>query len=363
MPTARKNQVSLDATPYYHCIGRCVRRAFLWGKDAHTGQDFSHRKAWVTERLAELSRSFAINICAYAVMSNHYHLVVHVDAARARNWSEQEVAQRWEMLFSLPLLVQKYLKGELSIKAEIRVAQDVLAEQRRRLVDLSWYMRSLNESIARRANEEGQCTGRFWEGRFKSQAILDEAGLLACCVYVDLNPVRAGVAATPEDADFTAIQQRLQEFAVLRDSSASEHAISYANNTEQTKPTQCKAQQATSAQTNILVTPPLHPFANHLNADPAKGLPFTLLDYVELVDWTARIVRPDKRGAMPMHTPPILARLGFAADDFKKQMQAQAMTKGTVIGQVERLKAYAIHLKKRCVMGVRMPSVSALATG
>ena len=348
MPTARKNQVSLDATPYYHCIGRCVRRAFLWGKDAHTGQDFSHRKAWVTERLAELSRSFAINICAYAVMSNHYHLVVHVDAARSRDWSEQEVARRWEMLFSLPLLVQKYLKGELSIKAEIRVAQDVLAEQRRRLVDLSWYMRSLNESIARRANEEDQCTGRFWEGRFKSQAILDEAGLLACCVYVDLNPVRAGVAATPEEADFTAIQQRLQEFAVLRDSSASNHAINNANK---------------AAQTNILITPPLHPFANHLGADPTKGLPFTLLDYVELVDWTTRIVRPDKRGALPAHTPPILARLGFAADDFKQQMQAQAMTKGTVIGQVERLKAYAIHLKKRCVMGVRMPSVIAMATG
>jgi len=244
--------------------------------------------------------------------------------------------------------VQKYLKGELSIKAEIRVAQDVLAEQRRRLVDLSWYMRSLNESIARRANEEDQCTGRFWEGRFKSQAILDEAGLLACCVYVDLNPVRAGVAATPEEADFTAIQQRLKEFAVLRDSSASNHAINNANK---------------AAQTNILITPPLHPFANHLGADPAKGLPFTLLDYVELVDWTTRIVRPDKRGALPAHTPPILARLGFAADDFKQQMQAQAMTKGTVIGQVERLKAYAIHLKKRCVMGVRMPSVIAMATG
>ena len=191
-----------------------------------------------------------------------------------------------------------------------------------------------------RVAPKDQCTGRFWEGRFKSQAILDELGLLACCVYVDLNPVRAGVAATPEDADFTAIQQRLQEFAVLHDSSrdsrASEHAISNGNNTAQTKPTQRKTQQANSAQTNILVTPPLHPFANHLNADPAKGLPFTLLDYVELVDWTARIVRPDKRGAMPMHTPPILARLGFAADDFKKQMQAQAMTKGTVIGQVER---------------------------
>jgi len=122
MPTARKNHVSLDATPYYHCIGRCVRRAFLWGEDPISGQDFSHRKRWVTERLAELSRSFAVNICAYAVMSNHYHLVLHLDAAQARSWSEAEVAHRWELLFSLPLLLQKYLKDELTIKAEIRVA-------------------------------------------------------------------------------------------------------------------------------------------------------------------------------------------------------------------------------------------------
>ena len=342
MPTARKNHVSLDATPYYHCIGRCVRRAFLWGKDQFSGQDFSHRKVWVTERLTELSQSFAINICAYAVMSNHYHLVLHVDAASMRSWSESEVARRWELLFSLPLLVQKYLKDELSTKADIRVAQGILAELRHRLSDLSWYMRCLNEPIARRANEEDRCTGRFWEGRFKSQPILDEAGLLACCVYVDLNPVRAGLAATPEDADFTAIQQRLHEFAAEQPISSS--------------PKSSASKQSTLNPTRQ-VTPPLHPFANHLNADPAQGLPFSLLDYVELVDWTARIVRPDKKLAMSANTPPILARLGFTADAFNQFMQTQAMTHGTAIGQVERLKAYATSLKKRCVMGVRMPSL------
>ncbi len=81
-----------------------------------------------------------------------------------------------------------------------------------------------------------------------------------------------------------------------------------------------------------------------------------MLDYVELVDWTARIIRADKKGAIPSHTPPILQRLGFSAAEFHKHMQAQAMTRGgTAIGQVERLKAYAISLNKRCVRGVRMP--------
>jgi hypothetical protein len=152
-------------------------------------------------------------------------------------------------------------------------------------------------------------------------------------VYVDLNPVRAGVAATPETSDFTAIQQRLQTFAAQRASADA-------------KPPQTQK-----------VEPPLHPFANHLNADSAKGMPYTLLDYVELVDWTARIIRADKKGAIPRQTPSILQRLGFSAAEFHKHMQVQAMTRSTAIGQVERLKAYAISLKKRCVKGVRMPAM------
>ena len=360
MPSPRKNHLSLDATPYYHCVGRCVRRAFLWGKDQLTGQDFSHRKLWVTERLSELSKVFAVNICAYAVMSNHYHLVLHIDAQRARSWSDAEVGQRWGLLYCLPVLAQRYLKGEFLDTAEIRVAQEILAQLRHRLSDLSWYMRSLNEPIARRANEEDACTGRFWEGRFKSQPILDEAGLLACCVYVDLNPLRANMAATPETSDFTAIQQRLREFAKqvapteqetpkvsLATLPTSDHVMT---------PKLCQASIPETAQSEFGL-PTLHPFANHLNADPAHGLPYALVDYIELVDWTARIVRPDKNGSMPSNTPAILTRLGFSSAEFQKHMQAQAMHRGTVIGQVERLKAYAVSMNKRCVIGIRMPAM------
>lgn len=355
MPTARKNLVAMSATPYYHCIGRCVRRAFLWGKDDFSGRDFSHRKAWVTERLSELTRAFAINICAYAVMSNHYHLVLHVDTGRAQAWSDQEVARRWAKLFSLPLLVERYLKAELHIAAEIAVAQKVIAQWRERLCDLSWFMRALNEPIARRANEEDQCTGRFWEGRFKSQAILDEAGLLACCVYVDLNPVRAGIAKTPELSDFTSIQQRLMQKRIRRlpRKEDTERAPSCEKNGDISHKFSALSQEKPGWNSHRHF-PKLHRFANDLNADPAKGMPFRLVDYIELVDWTSRVVRKDKKPAVDEKLPPILSRLGFTRESFEEHMQAQAMRRGSVIGHLHRIRAYAQQLKKRCAVGVNV---------
>ena len=93
MGYARKSLVCLNDTPYYHVIARCVRRAWLWGFDEYAGKDYSHRKAWVIDRLQALSAVFAIDICAYAVMSNHYHLVLHVDPARAAAWTPEQIVE------------------------------------------------------------------------------------------------------------------------------------------------------------------------------------------------------------------------------------------------------------------------------
>lgn len=346
MPMARKQYVSLEATPYYHCIGRCVRRAFLWGKDDFSGRDFSHRKAWVIERLGELSQVFSISICAYAIMSNHYHLVLHVDRERAATMSDVEVVERWQRLFSLPLLLQNFLRGDAQDAATRRVVDSLILELRSRLHDLSWYMRCLNESIARRANAEDDCTGRFWEGRFKSQAILDEAGLLACCAYVDLNPIRAGMADVPEKADYTSIQQRIRIAQAA-------NAVSERRTTSDTKLSEKKPLPHIFEDANVVdAALPLHPFGNTLSVAPALGLPCSLHEYVELVDWAARIVRIDKKHAMSSNTPPILTRLGFTPEQFQQSMQSKVMSRGSAIGQIERLKAYAAHLQERCVIGV-----------
>ncbi|WP_240041918.1 transposase [Aeromonas media] len=210
MTIARSRQISLADTPYYHVVSRCVRRAFLCGQDAHSGQSYEHRRQWVADKLGQLSQVFAIGICAYAVMSNHYHLVLKVQANIAHEWSEREVAERWSRLFQWPLLVRRWYQGEELIAPELDVVQQLIAQWRERLHSISWLVRLLNESLARQANQEDGCKGHFWEGRFKSQALLTESALLACMTYVDLNPIRAGIATTPEESDFTSNQVGVQ---------------------------------------------------------------------------------------------------------------------------------------------------------
>jgi REP element-mobilizing transposase RayT len=177
MTRPRTELIALEATPWYHVVSRCVRRAFLCGQDHASGQNYEHRRGWIEARLRQLAGVFAIDIAAYAVMSNHYHIVLKVDQPRAVDWSDDEVLERWTRLFSGPLLVQRYLNadtraqmGEAELDAVARWAETY----RQRLADLSWFMRVLNEAIARQANAEDGVTGRFWEGRFKSQALLDE---------------------------------------------------------------------------------------------------------------------------------------------------------------------------------------------
>ena len=99
MTKARKSIINVSDTPYYHCMGRCVRRAFLCGEDELTGKDYSHRKQWIVDKLSELTAVFMIDVCAYEVMSNHYHLVLKINHEQAQVLSDEAVIERWMMLF------------------------------------------------------------------------------------------------------------------------------------------------------------------------------------------------------------------------------------------------------------------------
>ena len=324
MTTARRQQVCLEATPYYHCMTRCVRRAYLCGEDHATGKSFDHRKQWLVDRIKEISAVFAIDVCAYSAMSNHYHLIVYIDKETALGWSDDEVIERWYTLYSGHRLVDRYQAGEKLSKAELKVMQELVDTWRERLYDLSWFMRNLNEPIARKANEEEGCKGRFWEGRYRSQALLDEAALLSCMTYVDLNPIRAGIAETPETSDFTSIKARIEAQA--------EHA---------------------SESIQPLRTPAgLRPFAGDESLEPAEpGLPFHLLDYLELVDWTGRAIRDDKRGAIPSHLASILERLSLNQDNWLTTVKYFGHRFPKVMGTLDNIKDYAAKVGQAWVRG------------
>lgn len=209
MASSRKSQVSLEDTPYYHCISRCVRRAYLCGRDSYSGRSFEHRRKLIEEKILLLSAIFAIDVCSYAVMSNHFHVVLHVNQGKAEEWTIGEVITRWHSVFKGTQLTNKYLNDISSLSDDERLSIERAAQiYRERLKDISWYMRVINEGIARQANKEDNCSGRFWEGRFKSQALLGDVALAACMAYVDLNPIRANIANTVEDSNFTSIKLR-----------------------------------------------------------------------------------------------------------------------------------------------------------
>jgi REP element-mobilizing transposase RayT len=336
MTQPRSSLVSLSDTPWYHCVSRCVRRAFLCGEDAVTGVSYEHRRGWIADRLQRLASVFAVDVAGYAVMSNHFHVVVRVDAERAASWSTDEVLERWTALFSGPLLIQRYLEEGRAALAEGDVlAVDQLAEQyRARLSDLSWFMRVLNEGIARQANAEDGVKGRFWEGRFRSQALLDEQALIAALAYVDLNPIRAGLAETPEESDYTSIQQRVGR-----------------------GPARVEGPEAASGEgpsgdpVEALPRAPLMPFDATGRTDWA--VPYAFDDYLELVDWLGRAVHPAKRGCIPPDRPKILDRLGMDAEVLAQEASLLLKAFGAAVGSPASLTAARAQRQVAYLRGLR----------
>jgi REP element-mobilizing transposase RayT len=311
MANPRKTIVSLDDTPYYHCCSRVVRKAFLCGIDSTTGDNYEHRREWVDSRIIELATIFAIDICAYAVMSNHLHVVLKVNADKVNSWPDKAVLVQWHKGFKGTLLTQKFVKSEDLNEFELKTVNDCITEYRRRLIDISWFMRSLSEPIARQANKEDSCTGRFWEGRFKSQALLDEAAVLACMAYVDLNPIRANMATTPENSDHTSIQRRIHS------------AI--------------KGEQPIE----LLL------FVGDECQNMPDGLMFSVKDYIVLVEDTGRIIREDKRATISSNSQYILNRLNLPVDNWLKITREFGHLFKGAVGGLPALTEYCEHLDRK----------------
>jgi REP element-mobilizing transposase RayT len=310
-----------------------------------------HRSQGTQSRFHELAGRFAVAVRGFSVMSNHLHLVLRNRPDIAGQWSDDEIALRWCRLFPPrdDATGQPVEPGGYDL-AMITANAERLAEVRRRLANLSWFMRCLCEKIARTANREDGSAGRFWAGRFKSVALLDEAAILACSVYIDLNPIRAGIATTPEESAYTSGRDRIRGMLNAQTRLTSEDEPPLIEPCERpndwlceltvrekaTEPTSTTADRAASipqnshSQTGPAVTAVADavigarpaaesgPFVGvaatrrrPVRASDQGYLPIEVEHYVRLLDWTGRELRADKRGAIPDHLGPIMQRLGL----------------------------------------------------
>ena len=292
MGLARSKYVLEGEEGVYHCYCRCVRRAFLFGVDPVSNQDYSHRKDWIVERLKFLGGIFAIDVCAFAVLFNHAHEILRTRPDIAASWSDREVASRWLQI--CPPKPRSKKKPALPIEVQINAllaSPARITELRNRLCSLSWFMGRLNEFIARMANTEDKVKGRFWESRFKCQVLLDDISTITCMVYADLNIIRAGLAAMPEDSDFTSIQLRIRAWQSENMPSASSQSTQ-------------SAQSGSNSRSDSWLCP--------ITSTPERRGIMSISEeqYFDLVDRSGREIRAGKRGSINPDLAPILLRIG-----------------------------------------------------
>ena len=317
MPKPRSMQISLEITPFYHIVSRCVRQSYLCGIDTLQNKSYEHRRKWVEDRLLKLSRCFAIDICSYAVMSNHTHLILKINKQKAERWNTREVIERWLVAYPGNKLCKAVISGKKLTPTQQTKLTESIEKWREQLYSISWFMRNLNHHIACAANKEDGCTGHFWEGRFKSQALLGRQALLSSMVYVDLNPIRAGLADKPEISGHTSIKKRIE---------CAKHP---------TRPYQPEE---------------LLPFVD--NNTRKDGLEFKLKEYLELVDSTGRRMRKKQTGSIPSELPPILERLYINSEQWEKLTQGFESQFKYFAGPANQVKTACIQMGYKRVRGL-----------
>lgn len=302
MTTSRNQQICLTETSYYHCISRCVRRAFLCGIDEYSGKSYQHRRDWVERQLLSQSRAFCIDVAGYAIMSNHYHVVIRVNQELPPSLPAGAILERWQKLFRLSPLMLRFKEEDVLLDEEKHIINNEIGKMREALMSVSRFMGYLNERIARKANAEDGCKGRFWEGRFRSQALLDEVALLQCMAYVDLNPIRAGVSQNPLQSEYTSIKRRM-----AGDSS--------------------DLLQFKTGEPGEM-------------SDNYSELPFHIKDYLQILDWSGCIIQEDGHGSTPTDTPVLIDKLGIKPNRWQKAMRPPVPQHQKALGSVRNIKKY-----------------------
>jgi hypothetical protein len=356
MTMPRSQYVQDGQEQIFHCFNRCVRRAFLCGFDSVTGRDFSHRKVLLAKRMQFLASVFAIDVCGFAIMMNHFHNILRTRPDLVAGWSDWEVATRW-----LTLCPKHHLNKPMSLsplEEDIRALANCperIAKLRQRLSSVSWFMAKLDEFVARAANKEDGVKGRFWESRFKCQVLLDQAALCTCMVYVDLNPIRAALAATPEDSDFTSIQERIhawkneivQTLSNTKSADQNIHADSACGNPV----------PLAVPETPSVVNPAFNSTKSWLcpisSDSKNRGiLSMTTAEYVDLVDRAGRTTKSGKQGSIDSNLAPILLRIGVNPDAWLDTISRFGSTFHVAAGLTSNLRAFADRIGRKWLTGV-----------
>ncbi len=340
MTIRRSDTVIPGEVAVYQCISRCVRRAYLCGVDHVAKKSFEHRRGWLLKRIQFLLKIFSVEVLSYALMSNHYHLLVRTTWEKL---SDEEVIRRWLMLYpdrniinedgsesQNPEVVKEYLKD-----------REFMEELHERISSISWFMKSLNEYLAICSNREDGCEGRFWEGRFKCQRLEDEASLLLCSAYIDLNPIRAQMVDTPEESLYTSAWDRIQ---ALKARNELEALGNIGRSNKGSKELEALIERSHSDDW-------LCPIDNRV--DPKRGfLPVSTEEYLTMLDWTGREVRADKRGSIPPNLEPILIRLKIRATRWVDSTKHYGSNFYRIVGSVGAMLAAAKASGKSWLRGI-----------
>lgn len=350
MTTARKNIVDVTVTRWYHCLSRCVRGGYLMG------EGFEDRKQWVENRLKLLTSAFSISVGGFAIMDNHLHVLCRLDPEDAKQWTAEEVIRRWIAVYppaTLAVEDKKILQMwiEHQIKDEKRV--EVLRE---RLTDLGWFMKALKEPLSRMANKIDGCKGAFWQARYKSIAVLDMEALLATCAYIDLNPVAAGIAESPEKSRHTSIRQRVKH-------------VRAKGKIDVLKAARLGSVAGSKAAGNIEQDHWLVPIEDRRSHTHSKTkskregmlVTFSLGSYLLLVDYTGRLYRNNK-ARMSAGLSEVFDRLGTSqelwTDLIKKMLSSRELRGNYFAGDQEKVQELAHQRGQR-----HLPNLSPQATG
>lgn len=346
--TKRSEVFDPDAIGVYHCFNRIVRRSHLCGFDPHTGNDYSHRRQWFYQRLRHYAQYFAIDVLAYAILSNHFHLVLRNRPDQVEAMDDREVVVAWLMICPQS---GKQPDGSVEPPTEPEIRSELnkpdrVPELRKRLSNPSWLIRQVSQYMGIRCNAEDEMRGHFWESRYGMTRLLDEAAILACLAYVDLNPIRSHLVDSLEAYRHVSIGERLRTLddeAIDTSSWLAPIALHRETN----------GKAVTVA--NRVSREGVEKAIETQSQEPLGCLPIRLEQYAELLRWLAGDKSPAERDAgvdeQETNSATALAQLGLDPTEFFDLVHNFRKRFFTAAGDSDSLRREAARRGKRRLNG------------